>query len=56
MEWIMANKEAVLAAGAAFLLFVGTVIKLTPTTADDTFFNKIMKILGLSRFTVNDDK
>jgi len=52
MEWIVANKEGLLAVGAAVLVAAGAVIKLTSTKSDDRFFNKVLNAVGLGRFAV----
>lgn len=45
MTWILEHWEDLLAVYGAVVLICSTVIKLTPTTKDDDWWAKIVKIL-----------
>ena len=45
-EYISANSVEFTALGAALLTVGGIVVKLTPTKADDIWWQKLMKAIG----------
>ncbi len=46
IEWISANKGALIQAYLALIGFASIVIKLTPTVKDDAFLKKWLKFTG----------
>ena len=53
IEWITLNKEALLAGATTLFVLLGTVVKLTATRKDDTIFNTIVGLIGLSSLTID---
>lgn len=47
MNWILEHWEDLLALYGAVVLICSTIVKLTPTTKDDDWWAKILKILDL---------
>ena len=52
IEFVTTNKEALLGAVVALVVLVGAVVKLTKTSKDDSVFNKIVKAVGLGKYSV----
>ena len=46
IDFIMANQASFVALGAALLTAGGIVVKLTPTKADDAWWEALMRQLG----------
>jgi len=46
LNWILANKLALIQAYLAIIGFASIVIKLTPTVKDDAFLKKYLKFTG----------
>ena len=53
IEWITLNKEALFAGATTLFVLLGTVVKLTATRKDDTIFNTIVGLIGLSSLKVD---
>lgn len=47
MNWIIEHAQDLLAIYGAVVLICSTIVKLTPSTKDDTVWAKILKILDL---------